>query len=288
MSKVRRYKKKEFNKKPWIISAAVALGITVCLVIAVIISNNTRVTDEASPDNAATVDTAATVDEVIEETVEQTKEPTAPTVEETVALQSQPEQLTQLLSRGSQSYDTLSMYGCTQLVTVTANGVDAQIQFYECIDGLWVENSSLNCNGYVGYMGAVDNMSEDISGTPRGLYGIGSAFYRNTCPNTKLDVFEITQDTYWVDDPDSKYYNQRVEGTAYKDWDSAEHMVDYSEYDYGFVVNYNMPPKYNAGSAIFFHIGDGPTAGCIATSENMVLNYLSKLDKASNPYILIN
>ena len=64
-------------------------------------------------------------------------------------------------------------------------------------------------------------------------------------------------------------------------------MNDYSTYDYGFVINYNMPAKYNAGSAIFFHVGYKPTAGCVATSEEMVMQYLIKLNKAKSPYILI-
>ena len=179
----------------------------------------------------------------------------------------------------------------TDTITVFTDDEDstnASISFYTCIDGLWVKDDTLSCYGFVGRQGTVDNMSEDISGTPKGLYSIGSAFYRNNTPETRLNVFEITQDTYWIDDPDSKFYNQRVEGTSEKDWDSAEHMIDYSNYDYGFVINYNMPAQYNAGSAIFFHVGYAPTAGCVAVSEDMVLQYLKNLDIAKNPYILIN
>ena len=84
------------------------------------------------------------------------------------------------------------------------------------------------------------------------------------------------------------YYNKRVEGTADKDWNSAEHMIDYSAaYEYGFVIDYNPDAVYNAGSAIFFHISYSSTAGCVGTDKNMVLQYLAKLDSTKNPYILI-
>ena len=79
-----------------------------------------------------------------------------------------------------------------------------------------------------------------------------------------------------------------MEGSQYQDWSSAEHMIDYSSYEYGFVIGYNLDCVKGAGSAIFFHIGSGPTAGCVATSSDMVLSYLSKLSAQSHPYILIN
>lgn len=95
-------------------------------------------------------------------------------------------------------------------------------------------------------------------------------------------------DTYWVDDPNSVYYNQHIEGTANKDWSSAEHMIDYmTAYEYGFVINYYTEAVYNAGSAIFFHISYGPTAGCVGTDRTMVLYYLASLDKSQNPYLVI-
>ena len=108
-------------------------------------------------------------------------------------------------------------------------------------------------------------------------------------PNTGLTTFKITNDTYWVDDPNSVYYNKRMDGTQNKDWNSAEYMIDHpTEYEYGFVINYNTDAVYNAGSATFFHVRNKPTAGCIGTSREFVLKYLSKLNSSSNLYIYIN
>ncbi|MEE1106329.1 MAG: hypothetical protein UH083_10245, partial [Ruminococcus sp.] len=124
---------------------------------------------------------------------------------------------------------------------------------------------------------------------PQGLFHVGSAFYQDDAPQTGLDVFPITPDTYWVDDPDSPNYNQLVVGDDALGGDHAEHMSEISSYTYGFVIEYNMPPTgYAAGSAIFFHVShDSPTLGCVAVSEQKVLAYLAKLDASKNPYILI-
>ncbi len=277
-------------KKLWL---AITLTTMVIVTIATVImatvtlraSNNPPAITQPTTDISTTV-AVTSPDEVFEQNhTDSTQEPTETSH---LVVDEQPEDLTNLLSAVEKSYSDLSNSSCTQLVTVDSNYTNATIRLWEFTDGIWTEAESYFCYGFVGSMGTVDNMSEDISGTPRGLYPIGSAFYRYTEPDTMLDIFQITDETYWVDDPDSKYYNQRVEGTEDKDWDSAEHMADYSVYNYGFVVNYNMPAVYNAGSAIFFHIGSSPTAGCIATDEIMVTSYLSALNKELNPYILIN
>lgn len=196
-----------------------------------------------------------------------------------------PDELSALLEQSG--YSAESIQGSGQLIVVNASGTSAEISFFEKSAEGWKRDDSLTCAGYVGVEGTVDNMSEQISGTPKGLYSIGSAFYQDSAPDTGLDSFAITGDTYWIDDPDSEYYNQKVVGEENRDWNSAEHMSEIPSYRYGFVINYNMPAEYNKGSAIFFHIGYSPTQGCVAASEDMVLAYLGKLSAAQSPQILI-
>lgn len=216
-----------------------------------------------------------------EPTIPPTEAPTLPTVED------QPMELTTLLDLEGITYDMLTEKQCNQLVTVEADGNKANIRMFICEEGLWQLQPDLDCSGFLGRNGSSANKQEGDGCTPTGFYSIGSGFYTKDAPETNLDLFQITRDTYWIDDPNSQFYNQRVEGTENKDWKHAEHMIDYPEYLYGFVVNYNMPVVKDAGSAIFFHINDNPTAGCIATTEEMVLAYLALLDKAEHPYILI-
>lgn len=214
-------------------------------------------------------------------------EVSAPT-EDTSPQAEMDEELEGMLSSSGVTADTLSEQGTSQIVTVSSSGNSATIEFWEISDHKWTKDDSLTVSGYVGEMGVTDNMSEYIKATPAGFFPVMDAFYIHNKPDTGLDSFQITESSYWVDDPSSDFYNQHVEGTQYQDWSSAEHMIDYSGYEYGFVIGYNLNCVKGAGSAIFFHIGSGPTAGCVATSESYVLSYLSMLSASANPYILIN
>ena len=215
-----------------------------------------------------------------------TEAPTqAPTEPEAVV----PEKLAAMLKSSGYTVEDLAARECTQLITVESSGNTCRLRYYHYENDQWICNEALSCSGYVGRNGVTANKREGDGKTPAGLYGVGDAFYIYSAPDTGLEMFKITEDTYWVDDPDSKYYNQHVEGTADKDWDSAEHMIGYNPaYVYGFVINYNMEQVYNLGSAIFFHISTGGgTAGCVSTAESYVLQYLALLDKECNPQILI-
>ncbi len=199
-----------------------------------------------------------------------------------------PDGLTELLRRNNLDVQQLAELECTQLITVSSSGNTARFCFYTLENGKWKIHDGLTCNGYVGRRGVTSSKREGDGCTPVGLYSISDAFYINQAPQTGLDMFEITKDTYWVDDPNSKYYNKRVEGTENKDWNSAEHMINYyPAYEYGFVIDYNVECVYNAGSAIFFHVTSTGTSGCVGTGRQMVINYLALLDKDCNPHILI-
>ena len=198
------------------------------------------------------------------------------------------EELEEQLADQGISAEEVTEQATSQIITVSSFGNSATIEFWEIRDNEWTKDDSMIVSGYVGEMGVTDDMSEYIKATPSGFFPVMDAFYIHSKPQTGLDTYQITEDTYWVDDPSSDFYNQHVEGTQYQDWNSAEHMIDYSSYEYGFVIGYNLGCVKGAGSAIFFHIGSGPTAGCVATSESYVLSYLSKLSSGANPYILIN
>ena len=200
-----------------------------------------------------------------------------------------PDALQALLDESGRTASELQELGTGQLVVVDSEGSTAEVSFYERTETGWQTDEGLLSHGYVGANGTTAAMHEGGSATPQGLFHVGSAFYQDDAPQTGLDVFPITPDTYWVDDPDSPNYNQLVVGDDALGGDHAEHMSEISSYTYGFVIEYNMPPTgYAAGSAIFFHVShDSPTLGCVTVSEQKVLAYLAKLDASKNPYILI-
>lgn len=251
----------------------------------------TTVPTEPQQTDAAT--TEQTEPNATDPTEPSTQEQTTPTTQPTQPqVQTQPQtDLEKLLAAGGESYQSLAAKNCRQLVTVSGSGTRADIRFFTYENGQWQEKTTLRASGFVGRRGVINAAykQEGDGCTPTGLYPVGLGFYIQNLPNTGLDTFQVTQDTYWVDDPNSQYYNRRVEGTDNKDWNSAEHMIRYTmQYSYGFVVDYNTNPIVKGkGSAIFFHVSQSSTAGCIATSESMVLSYLAQLDKTQNPYILI-
>lgn len=280
------------NKK--IIIGIVAVVCIVAIIVILILFLPRIMNDEskASPDQVIEIATIkATSDEIPTSNTKTTIDNV--TIEETESIETKPaiqapEDMINLLSQNENTIDNLSDVGCKQLITVSSDGSNAHIEFYELNDNKWELDKGLSCEGFVGANGVTSNMHEGGYASPRGLYPVSDAFYIFNKPETGLNVFEVTNDTYWVDDPDSKYYNKRVEGTSDKDWNSAEHMIDYStSYEYGFVIDYNPEAIYNAGSAIFFHVSYSSTAGCVGTDKDMVLNYLAKLDSSKIPYILI-
>ena len=146
--------------------------------------------------------------------------------------------------------------------------------------------------------------------TPLGLYNLGVSFGVHDL-DIQYPYIKISSNSYWVDDADSKYYNNFVEvggavntfGYSYianlrdRKFNSAEHLIDYKkQYEYAVFVEFNSSNQIDEsgkgngiGSAIFLHChGDkGYTGGCIAISKEDMLWILSYLNKDYNPKIMI-
>ncbi len=198
-----------------------------------------------------------------------------------------PDELANALEQSGLSVN--SLYGSQLIVVDSGGGSSAVITYYQKNGGKWEAPEDMPAvRGFVG-MGGVGQASEGESVTPAGLFGISTAFGFDASVDTGLDYFQVTEDTYWVDDPNSEYYNQHIEGTDDMDWQSAEHMIDYpNNYNYGFAFDYNTDPVVKgAGSAFFMHVNSMPTHGCVAVSEEDMINTLSWLDNQYSPCILI-
>lgn len=116
------------------------------------------------------------------------------------------------------------------------------------------------------------------------LYGYGEL-------QAKMPYLQVDTNTFCVDDPGSKYYNQIVRGgEVEKDWGSAETMrMESDVYKYGIVVGYNTEqPSPGAGSCIFMHLGQPgtTTAGCTAMGEAEILKLIGWLNSSKNPILV--
>lgn len=97
-----------------------------------------------------------------------------------------------------------------------------------------------------------------------------------------LNYTQINEEMYWVDDCKSKYYNQLVEiSKVKKDWDSAEHLIDYKvQYEYLIEIKTNPNNIPGKGSAIFLHCTNNcPTAGCIAVDRESMKTIVQNINK---------
>ena len=191
----------------------------------------------------------------------------------------------QLLSSVGLSEDDIS---ASQLLIVKPNNTEAVVYCYEHINDTWTEHGEPILS-HVGRNGVSNDKTEGDGTTPIGLFPLGHAFGIEEKPSTEMEYRQVTSDSYWVDDSNSQFYNQWVEGAEDKDWNSAEHLADYpTQYALAIVIEYNMNPiTPMKGSAIFFHCGDTSTAGCVSVSRENMLNILEWLNPLYQPSILI-
>lgn len=189
----------------------------------------------------------------------------------------------------------------TQLNTKTSNQViiaktdsiekiSAKLYAFEKVDGVWREafepmDATIGKNGF-----AYDKVEGDNK-SPLGIFTFGTSFGKESNPGTLLPYRQTTENDFWVDDPNSEYYNTWQEGPPNGRWQSSEVMRRSDNlYDYGIVINYNTSERTpGKGSAIFMHIWRGPgsgTAGCISTSEQNMLSIMRWINPEKEPIIM--
>lgn len=276
------------NKKKLIIGIVVTILVVslgcVLLVTGVITFVGSKVADNLP---SATESTESTAQQMVNAVPQTTEVPqmTAPPTEIAVSL---PSELSGILLKSG--YDFEDLESTNQLIVVTGENDDYYLQCYECNDGLW-QSTDIKSKAFVGKNGTIspDKKTEGDYYSPKGLYDLGFAFGTKDNPGTKMEYRDVYEGIYWVDDPDSEFYNQWVDTKNQKiQWDSAEKMWSYDEYIYGAVINYNTDPIVkNNGSAIFLHVGYKYTAGCVASDEETIVSILKWLNPADNPKILI-
>lgn len=203
-----------------------------------------------------------------------------------------------------------------QLIIVKTKEEKAILYIFEKENEKWF-NKKIIQHAYIGKKGITREKNEGDKKTPYGLYKLGFAFGIEKKPkNSKYPYKLLNNNIYWIDDANSKYYNQWVEVTENADknvqkdneynyckkstkisWKSAEHLVEYKEqYQYAVVIEYNTINQYDPvqkqgnklGSAIFLHaINNGATDGCVAIKKEDMEEIITWLKKEKNPQILI-
>ncbi len=131
--------------------------------------------------------------------------------------------------------------------------------------------------------------------TPRGTYTITETFGNGVAPYTSMPYHRVRKGDYWVEDNQSRYYNNLRNSAdgGFRWWlpqsdvNSSENLRAYgAQYRYVAVINFNRAPDKRVayrGAGIFLHVKtDRATAGCIgitAAQMRRVLRYLRPGDK---------
>ena len=279
-----------------IITALVSSGITSAVFLIIMNNKNssgndamqpttlvlTSPVDGSSDSTAASNPSNPSVEQDSQEQTSQNQDPS----NQDAGNASVPEELAEIAAK---SGSDVSQFDFDQLITVNSNGTTATVSFYEKQNNSWVKSAIESEEGFVGNMGVSTEANESSSYTPKGLYSLGTAFGIMPNPGTSMDYFTVTEDDYWVDDPNSQYYNQHVKGTENSDWSSAEHLIESRpNYNYAVFIEYNTQPVVaGKGSAFFMHVGNMATSGCVAVSEGKMVETLKWLNKEKSPHILI-
>ena len=150
------------------------------------------------------------------------------------------------------------------------------------------DNFIFKCS--VGKNGITSKKNEGDKKTPKGLFSLGSVYYRkdrNLKPITKLHSIPITKKMGWCNDIKNKKYNKLI-----KINNSTRHekmfRKDY-KYDYIIPINYNTKnTKIGKGSAIFIHLSKTykKTAGCVAMKKKDLLILLKLINRKTKIKIL--
>lgn len=189
-----------------------------------------------------------------------------------------------------------------QEILVEATGSNAMLTLWTYRDGQWVEDMSTTAA--IGSDGLTTNKTEGDHMTPEGTFPIYFAF-STKAKNTKIAFETISEDSVWVCDPESVYYNTlQSKNNPDKDWTDkggAENM--YPKFSKGssnacicFGINGDGWSPYGAvaygGSALFIDgVGENGKMnsgyGDIKISGKDMTKLLSYLDSDYNPTITI-
>lgn len=167
----------------------------------------------------------------------------------------------------------------------------ATAYFYEKRQGRWIKKSSM-LPANIGKKGfaSLHKKKEGDGKSPSGIFSITTAFGYNPNMDTALKYISLNNKHKWVDDVNSKFYNQLIEQTyfsgSYETMRRRDHL-----YEHGLVLNYNTNPIIKGkGSAIFIHVerrAKSPTAGCVSFPQKVVLQLLNWLEPNKNPVIVM-
>ncbi|SNT25951.1 L,D-peptidoglycan transpeptidase YkuD, ErfK/YbiS/YcfS/YnhG family [Actinomadura meyerae] len=175
------------------------------------------------------------------------------------------------LSQGQTRYEP---GGARHVVFAVAAGYGTtEVTVTECVRKGRFWKQFLTTLGHVGRNGYAEPGAkrEGDGKSPTGSYTMTEAFGEGD-PGTWLPYRSLrASGDCWGSTIGDSRYNRYYRGACLPDDENLSQLMQRGPYKQSVVVNYNRPPDspivHGAGSAIFMHIGSGPTAGCVAMAR---------------------
>ncbi len=184
---------------------------------------------------------------------------------------------------------------CQQAVFVDT--ASSKLILYNKNGDTW--NPILTASAKFGRKGTTTLKKEGDGKTPLGVFDIGFYFGLKDC-SSSIRFFKVDENTIWIDDSNSYYYNTISEEEVGGDWDSYEKLYD--SYFKNNIFNYciyfeSNGDGINGGSAnadegsLITICGKNTTltstSGCIDISGKNMEKLLKSLDISLNPVVVI-
>ena len=143
---------------------------------------------------------------------------------------------------------------------------------------------SMKVEATIGKNGLTKDLVEGDMKTPIGEFDLGIAFgMHERCEfdmNEDIPYFKIQNNQYWIDDINSKFYNQLIMMDK-EPKISGEHLIDFANEDYEYAIEIKVNPHnfIGKGSAIMLHCNKNEyTYGCVGISRENMIKLLGMID----------
>ncbi|MDJ0344078.1 L,D-transpeptidase family protein [Streptomyces sp. H10-C2] len=186
-----------------------------------------------------------------------------------------------------------------QVISVQARGTYATVIAWQKTGAIWVKRYTTTA-ARVGSHGITDGATrkQGTYTTPTGTYTVSQGFGVAANPGTKMPYHQVTAADWWVEDPDSAYYNRmrRAEQGGFPLTEKGDHgserLVNYPvQYRNALVIDFNNRPAVKGrGAGMFLHAlgpAAGPTAGCVALPQAVLTSVMRWIDPAQHPVIAV-
>jgi L,D-peptidoglycan transpeptidase YkuD (ErfK/YbiS/YcfS/YnhG family) len=171
----------------------------------------------------------------------------------------------------------------SQVISVVGvGGSDAKVDVYERGPAGW-QPVAAAVPAHIGQHGMLPETHDGNMATPMGVFTLDFAFGTAPNPGGGLQYVQVGKDHWWDGDMKSPTYNtmqicQKSQCPFNTDPASGTENLEIPQYRHAVVMGVNKERVPGNGGAFFLHTTDGgPTAGCVAVDDAMMVKLIKWL-----------